>query len=181
MCGREYLPTGGPQKYCAECIPLAESKREKQWRLDHLEEGRAYAKNWHIENPEKAKESNKRWKKENPEKVKESGRRSSKLWTEKNHDAAMAATKTWRVENPDKERTYQKKSKAKRRFLGFLPLNVPFVGCEGHHVDNEQVIYMPKSLHRSIFHRQSDGLGMAKINAVAYNYLFMQEVNHERI
>jgi hypothetical protein len=65
---------------------------------------------------------------------------------------------------------------AKRRTLGFVPLNKPFLGCEGHHVDGEQVIYMPKELHQSIYHRQTDGRGMAKINAVAYNFLFKQEV-----
>jgi hypothetical protein len=55
-------------------------------------------------------------------------------------------------------------------------LNPWFPDCEGHHVDNEQVIHMPKTLHKSIFHRQSDGRGMAQINAVAYNFLFKQEV-----
>jgi hypothetical protein len=69
-----------------------------------------------------------------------------------------------------------RKSAARRRTLGFIPLNKPFVGCEGHHVDNEQVINIPKSLHRSIWHRQSNGDSMAKINAVAYNFLFKQEV-----
>jgi hypothetical protein len=65
---------------------------------------------------------------------------------------------------------------ANRRGLGFVFLNRPFLGCEGHHVDNEQVIYMPKELHRSVWHRQRDGRGMAKINAIAYNYLFKEEV-----
>jgi hypothetical protein len=68
------------------------------------------------------------------------------------------------------------KKNAKRRAMGFVPLNKPFSGCEGHHVDKEQVIYMPRETHRSIYHRQTDGLGMAKINAVAYNFLFKQEV-----
>jgi hypothetical protein len=61
-----------------------------------------------------------------------------------------------------------RRAKAKRRTLGFVHLNKPFPGCEGHHVDKEQVIYMPKELHRSVYHRQSDGRGMAKINAIAY-------------
>jgi hypothetical protein len=65
---------------------------------------------------------------------------------------------------------------ARRRTYGFVALNEPFDGSEGHRVDNEQVIYMPKVLHRSIFHRQTDGLGMAQINAIAYNFLFKQEV-----
>jgi hypothetical protein len=65
---------------------------------------------------------------------------------------------------------------AKRRGLGYVYLNPAFAGCEGHHVDNEQVINMPEPLHRSFYHRQSDGRGMAKINAIAYNFLFKQEV-----
>ena len=69
-----------------------------------------------------------------------------------------------------------RKQKAKRRALGFVSLNDPFGGSEGHHVDNEQVIYMPKALHRSVYHRQADGRGMAEINAIAYNFLFKQEV-----
>lgn len=71
---------------------------------------------------------------------------------------------------------FRRRSKAKRRLLGFVPLNECFVGCEGHHVDNEQVINMPKALHRSIYHNQHTGQGMAQINAIAYNFLFKQEV-----
>ena len=70
----------------------------------------------------------------------------------------------------------RRRTSAKRRALGFIPLNQSFDGCEGHHVDNELVINMPKELHRSIWHRQSDKGSMAKINAVAYNFLFKQEV-----
>ena len=65
---------------------------------------------------------------------------------------------------------------AKRRKLGFVPLNSWFVDCEGHHVDEEQVIFMPKDLHRSIFHRLSSGKGMTEMNAIAYNFLSKQEV-----
>jgi hypothetical protein len=75
------------------------------------------------------------------------------------------------IANPEKVRAIGKKEKAKRRLLGFVPLNAFFDGCEAHHVDNEQIIYMPKVLHRSIYHRQSDGMGMDKINALAYEWL----------
>jgi hypothetical protein len=71
---------------------------------------------------------------------------------------------------------WRRKSQAKRRALGFAPLNAPFAGGVGHHVDNEQVINMPEALHRSIYHNQNTGQGMAKINAIAYNFLFKQEV-----
>ena len=68
------------------------------------------------------------------------------------------------------------KHHAKRRVLGFVPLNEPFAGSEGHHVDNELVIYLPKTLHRSICHNQFTGHNMAKVNAIAYNFLFKQEI-----
>jgi hypothetical protein len=65
---------------------------------------------------------------------------------------------------------------AKRRLLGFVLLNSWFLGCEGHHIDIDRVINLPKVLHHSIYHRQTDGRGMSKINAEAYNFLFKQEV-----
>jgi len=72
----------------------------------------------------------------------------------------------------------RRKARAKRRTLGFIPLNAPFAGCEGHHVDSRHVIHMPKALHRSVYHRQTDGRGMAEINAIAYNFLFSQRTFH---
>ena len=62
-------------------------------------------------------------------------------------------------------------SNARRRQLGFIPLNEPFEGCEGHHIDIERVIYIPKKLHRSIWHSISSGVGMDKINKLAFDYL----------
>lgn len=65
---------------------------------------------------------------------------------------------------------------AHRNLLGFVPLNAWFLGCEAHHVDKEQIIYIPGELHHAIYHRQDTGQGMAQINAIAYNFLFKQEV-----
>jgi len=48
-----------------------------------------------------------------------------------------------------------KKQKAKRRQLGFIPLNKFFPNSEGHHINFEQVIYMPKELHQNIRHSLS--------------------------
>lgn len=65
---------------------------------------------------------------------------------------------------------------AKRRTLGFVPLNEPSAGSEGHHVDNELVIHIPSNLHQSVWHCLRTGRGMSVINAEAYNFLFKQEV-----
>ena len=60
---------------------------------------------------------------------------------------------------------------AKRRTLGFVLLNKPFVGSDGHHIDKEHIIYIPQALHRSISHDQWTGRNMDKINALAYEWL----------
>jgi hypothetical protein len=64
-----------------------------------------------------------------------------------------------------------RKVHAKRRLLGFHPLNSPFLGCEGHHMDSQDVIHIPKSLHRSLYHNQYTGQGMAQMNALAGAFL----------
>jgi hypothetical protein len=64
-----------------------------------------------------------------------------------------------------------RKSKAKRRILGFNPLNSWFPGCEAHHLDHDRVAYIPEELHRSVSHDVWTGRNMDKINAVAFEYL----------
>jgi len=65
----------------------------------------------------------------------------------------------------------RRKSKAKRRELGFKPLNEPFPQCEGHHINKEYVVYIPKELHKSIFHNVWTGKNMEIINKLALEYL----------
>lgn len=65
----------------------------------------------------------------------------------------------------------KRKENAKRRTLGFNPLNSYFVGCEGHHINPQDVIHLPKTLHRSIRHNQYTGLGMAEMNVLAGKFL----------
>jgi hypothetical protein len=50
-------------------------------------------------------------------------------------------------------------------------LNSPFMGCEGHHINKDDVIYIPKAIHRSVRHNVWTGRNMEKINALAGAYL----------
>lgn len=63
------------------------------------------------------------------------------------------------------------KNGANARKLGFIPLNKPFDGSAGHHIDRENVIFIPKALHDSVFHCSNTGVGMAKINRLAIEFL----------
>jgi hypothetical protein len=80
---------------------------------------------------------------------------------------AMISARNWK----GGRRVTMCKARAKRRLLGFVPLNVPLVGCDGHHIDKERVIYIPKKLHRSIYHNIWTGEGMVAINALATSWL----------
>jgi hypothetical protein len=63
------------------------------------------------------------------------------------------------------------KNDASRRDLGFIPLNLWFPGSEGDHLsDGEHVIYMPRWMHRSIYHNHNTGQGMAEMDALALAY-----------
>lgn len=60
---------------------------------------------------------------------------------------------------------------AKHRQLGYTPLNAYFKGCEGHHITHNIVIYIPKGLHKSVWHNLNTGQGMEVINALALDFL----------
>jgi len=65
----------------------------------------------------------------------------------------------------------RRKANAKRRILGFNFLNSWFPGCEGHHINKDDVIYMLKKLHRSFYHNQHTGKGMVEMNKLAGAFL----------
>lgn len=166
-CGEEYQPTGHYQKFCAGCKAQSvidgkavywairyathhekELARSAATRVAHPER----KKKWYAVNRESAIEYSCEWAVKNPEKV-------------KFNQAA------WVIANPDKVRTNGKRMMAMRRGLGFIPINQPFDGCEGHHLNQNDVVYVPHKLHRSISHNVLTGRGMEKINALALSWL----------
>jgi 5-methylcytosine-specific restriction endonuclease McrA len=71
ICGKEYQPTNGRQKYCTECAPAAAAKKQKvsraKWNRAHREKEKAYSAKYREENAEKVKATVAKWCKENPE------------------------------------------------------------------------------------------------------------------
>ena len=81
-------------------------------------------------------------------------------------------TMKWRKENPECNLEIRRKSNVKRqKALGYKPLNKPFEGAEGHHVNKEVIIYIPATLHRSIRHNVFTGKNMEEINDKAFRFL----------
>jgi len=82
--------------------------------------------------------------------------------------------KTWRKENPEKIAKYTHK----RRKLGFIPLNKKFPHSHAHHINKIVVIYIPERMHQTHKHNVYTGVGMDKINFLAFNFLWKQCVSN---
>lgn len=52
-----------------------------------------------------------------------------------------------------------------------VKINQRFVGCEGHHITQSLMVYIPAKLHRHIGHNLKTGKGMAEINMIALQYI----------
>jgi hypothetical protein len=203
LCGEEYRPTGGGQKYCLGCALEAKRKYFREYmanrRAAHPREpkfrfkvclncAQIYAP---VTGHEKycpecgVKKQHERVKRGNIHFYKthretEIARSLVYDTSHRKEQAASAAAyriahpeagKLWVAANPVKRSAIARRNQAKRRVLGFVSLNSPFVGCEGHHINVNDVIYLPRKLHRSIYHNQWTGQGMAEMNVLAGQYL----------
>lgn len=122
-----------------------------RWNKENLEKCKQYVAKWHNENPGYMV----KWKKENP-----------------------GYDKKWQKEHPIAFRKICAKANAKRkRELGFEAINDPFENSEGHHMDKDIVVYIPKELHRSVKHNVFTSEGMKKINGKVL--VWLEEQNKE--
>lgn len=157
-----------------------QKEHSEKYREKHREEAKEASRIFRLEHPEYDKE----WHLEHPE--------YSKDYYDKNKTAILEQKKQrnlehpefkkqWRLEHPEwfkdwrryteKGRASVIKNNANRRQLGSIELNKPFPGSEGHHIDEEHIIYIPKELHKSIWHNVKTGKGMEEINAIAFQYI----------
>lgn len=77
-------------------------------------------------------------------------------------------TKYWQS---DKGKANKRKRHAKRKGLGFIPLNKYFEGSEGHHISENLIIYIPKLIHQSLYHSIWTWRNMEQMNRFAIEYL----------
>lgn len=92
-------------------------------------------------------------------------------WRAKWLSAHPGYNKQWRLEHRELDKAHKRKLQAKRRALGFVPINEPFEGADAHHMDKVKVAYIPRKLHQSIPHNVWSGWNMDKINAAVHAYL----------
>lgn len=160
ICGKEIQPHSGHEKYCSECrvIVLQRQAHEKAVRhhTNHAEEEKAWHARRYAAHCEEAK-----------------ARTRERYVTCK--DVILETARKWRRKNPEKVREEYRRTMAHRRSLKFVPLNAPFDGCEGHHIDKERIIYIPARLHESVPHNVFTGKNMEKINTLALDFVIAQQ------
>lgn len=134
------------------------SKTRHNYYLQHREVIIKHSKAWYRNNLLKARTQHRRYYINNIERVKECARNYSKTLRGREADCAH---------------------KAKRRCLGYNPINRKFDNSAYHHlrhineigeVDNDIGIYIPKDLHVSISHDGFTGRNMDKINYAALSW-----------
>ncbi|MEN6292332.1 MAG: hypothetical protein ABFD07_10025 [Methanobacterium sp.] len=137
----------------------------KIWRENNPEKIAEYNRVWRINNPDKVAAKSKRWRTKNPEKH----RANTKNWRNNNPEKVVAKDKEWKINNPEKYKARSKRHAAKRKCeLGFRPLNSWFEGSVAHHINKDDVIYMPESVHKSVPHSLKTGKNMDTINKLAF-------------
>ena len=135
-------------------------KNNKKWLENHPE----YMNQWREKNPEYDKQCSKKFRENNPE--------YTSLYYQKTKDKNRIQCKKWRKSNQEKLKIIEKRHRNKReRNLGFNPLNRYFEDSEAHHINNNDIIYIPKGIHQSIRHCLETNKNMEKINKLAMNYI----------
>ncbi len=110
-------------------------------------------------------------------------------WQKNNREISNKYKKEWLKERPGyrtkvsdkysrspRGRISAHKKHSKRKNLGFNPLNEPFKNSNGHHINLNDVIYIPENIHESISHNVFKGRNMEKINTQAYFFLLQQNI-----
>ena len=164
-----------------------EKEYKKQYYINNLEKIKERSRQYRINNPEYDKQyyiSHREHKKEYYldnkehilEKVKQHGKNNKehikqymKQWYRDNKEHKKQYNNQWN--KTDKGKTSKRRKNTKRRGLGFNPLNKFFEGSEAHHINNNDIIYIPQKLHWNIRHCLETGKNMEEINMLAMNYV----------
>ena len=127
-------------------------EKRKKYFEEHREEKLKYNKFYYIENKEQKSKYNKKYNKEH---------------SPNEYFKEYRKTETGKINI----RKANRKAQAKRRELGFVALNYDFEEAHAHHINKQEIIYIPKEMHFSVKHNVFIGQGMYEINVMAFDFL----------
>jgi hypothetical protein len=134
------------------------------------EQRKEYMSNYQKIHPETHRKAMRKYRQTHKKKIKEYNKIYSKTYCQTHKEQNNIRNKKWK--KTLKGKISNRKNAVKHRGLGFIPLNEPFEGSHGHHIDKELVIYIPKDLHDSVRHNIWTGKGMEEINELAFEYMY---------
>ena len=140
---------------------------EKEYYKNNKGKWVEYSKTYRQKNREKRNQESMEWRANNREHVKE----YNKQWHKNNVIKSKESTIQWYKNNPERTREIRARTKSKRRGLGFNILNKYFKDSVAHHINKDDVVYIPKEIHCSIWHRLKTGKNMGEINLLAMEYI----------
>lgn len=154
----------GCLSYCKEC----RNKQVCEYRNNNKEKLQKIECEYRNNNKERKSETSKQWYEIN----KKHRLKTSKQWRENNKKRTSDIIRQWQLNNPEKYNIICKRKNNKRkRNLGYNPLNIKFEGSVGHHINNNDVVYIPREIHKSIPHSQDNLESMEIINDIAIEYI----------
>ena len=148
---------------CIHCERKYFREHNKQRRYDPatrdnvLKIDREYQQRDRLDNPEKHKARVDDWKAKNKDRFKATNSLRQKRYRLKH----IVQVRTWKIR-------YQNK---RYREMGTVPLNEAFTGCQGHHVDKDHVIYIPKELHKAVWHNHKKPETLETLNIAAFTFM----------
>ena len=139
----------------------------KRYRLANREEIKKKKHEYYLVNKEEILKQKHEYQQANKRKISE----QHCEYRQANKEKCTKTIKCWRNKHPEKVREMSRRHYNKRRNLDSHPLNKWFKGCEGHHINFNDIIYIPRELHKSIPHCLTTGRNMSLINNLAYQFL----------
>ena len=173
----------GRRSKCKECVFLYNLQhrqnnkekynlRDKKYRQGNKEKIALYAKQYHQENKKAAVEYAKQYYQDNK---KERDLKSKQYQQDHKKEHALSVKKYSQTPAAKISRAISgKKIKATRkRELGFNPLNKWFPGCVGHHMNKNDVLFVPAHINK-IPHSRYNQASMDRVNRAAIEWLMSQ-------
>lgn len=170
VCGEVFIPNSSKQKYCSKCKIVIKRERDKQWMNQHyIKRQKRILICERCDELFVAKSSSQKYCEKCSFIV---NLNRNRRYDKKRYERHNEWHKQWKEGNHERWLELQKANIAKRkRNLGFEPLNEYFEGAEAHHINKEEIIYIPRELHKSTSHRQGDWDSMLAMNKLAFQYL----------
>lgn len=155
-----------------------DNARSRAWRAAHGKENNARSRAWRAAHPEKMRAQNKAYR----EAHREEDNARSRAWRAAHSEESRVRDRIWHAAHPEQRKAWRaahpeavKLHSAKRREMGYKPLNWWFSGCNAHHICDPYVIHIPKELHVAYLgHNHYKPETMIKINKAAWMFLESQ-------